>query len=228
MTTTMQTTTDAHLITIERATRIWRTIWIRFVALTLLTGLPLAVSATPGCRILVHGDSLSAAYGLKREAGWVTLLQTRLQSQGASCDVINASISGETTAGGLARLPALLQKHTPTHLVLELGANDGLRGLDTQAMQNNLQQMVDLSAKAGARVLLVGVRIPPNYGKAYQERFEGAFVQVAKRNRLPRVTSLLEGIETDRSAFQADGLHPTAEVQPRLLDNVWPQLKPLL
>lgn len=188
----------------------------------------LSAQAQTGCRLLVHGDSLSAAYGLKREDGWVVLLESRLASQRPDCKVINSSISGETSAGGLSRLPALLQTHKPTHVLLELGANDGLRGLDTQAFETNLDKMVRLSRDAGARVLLIGVRIPPNYGKAYQDRFEQVFVNVGKKHKLPRVPSLLDGFEADRSAFQADGLHPTAAAQPRILETVWPHIKPIL
>lgn len=196
-----------------------------------LTALLLALAFNPvwaACRILVHGDSLSAAYGLKREEGWVTLLAARLDTEGRKCEIVNSSISGETTAGGVARLPALISKHKPSHVVLELGANDGLRGLDPAAMQANLQQMVQLSRAAGARVLLVGIRVPPNYGKAYQDRFDAVFVTVAKTYQLPRVTSLLEGFETERTAFQPDGLHPTAASQQRMLDNVWPHLQKIL
>lgn len=201
------------------------------LSLKALAALTLALAFSPAqaaCRILVHGDSLSAAYGLKREEGWVTLLHARLQSAAKPCEVVNSSISGETTAGGVARLPALLEKHKPSHVVLELGANDGLRGLDPAAMQSNLQQMVKLSRSAGAKVLLVGIRVPPNYGRTYQEKFDSVFVNVARSNQLPRVASLLEGFEADRSAFQADGLHPAATVQPRILDNVWNQLEKLL
>ncbi len=209
--------------------------YVRLLTLVCLSALATLIAqpaaAGPGqqnCRIMVHGDSLSAAYGLKREEGWVALLAQRVESNGHRCDIVNSSISGETTSGGLSRLPALLDKHRPTHLVLELGANDGLRGLDPVAMQTNLQQMVQLSRKAGAKVLLVGIRVPPNYGKTYQDKFDAVFVNVAKTQLLPRVTSLLDGFETDRAAFQPDGLHPVAGVQMRMLDNVWAQLQKML
>ena len=182
-----------HLSTFDRI-RQFGSILMMATAALLFSPASLANSESTGqkqCRVMIHGDSLSAAYGLKREDGWVNLLAARLAERRPACEVINTSISGETTAGGLSRLPALLERHKPSHVVLELGANDGLRGLDTQAMQSNLEKMVKQSQTAGARVALVGVRIPPNYGKAYQERFDGVFIAVARQFRIPRVSSLL-------------------------------------
>lgn len=179
-------------------------------------------------RILVLGDSLSAAYGLPREAGWVALLQTRLQAQKFPHRVVNASISGETTAGGRTRLPALLKEHRPQVVILALGANDGLRGLSLQQTQDNLDAMIRSAKASGAGVLLIGMKLPPNYGPAYTERFQALYGTLARRHHLAFVPFLLERIATERALFQADGLHPTAEAQPLMLDTVWPTLKPLL
>jgi acyl-CoA thioesterase-1 len=178
--------------------------------------------------ILVFGDSLSAALGLRPEQGWVELLARRLQSQGYGYEVVNASVSGETSSGGLQRLPRALELHRPLIVVLELGANDGLRGLPVEAMRTNLAQMVRLSQAAGARVLLVGIRIPPNYGQRYGEQFAGAFPAVAQANHLPLVPFLLEDVALNPALMQEDGMHPSAAGEPIVLENVWPHLKPLL
>jgi acyl-CoA thioesterase-1 len=178
--------------------------------------------------LLVLGDSLSAEYGLPRDAGWVRLLKDRLAAERSQYIVVNASISGETTSGGRTRLPALLKQHRPAIVVVQLGANDGLRGLPVDAMNANLQAMIDLARKAGARVLLVGIRIPPNYGRDYTERFADQYTQLAARNRVPLVPFLLDGFADQAALFQADRIHPTRQAQPRMLDNVWPQLQPLL
>ena len=175
--------------------------------------------------ILVVGDSLSAGYGIDAEAGWVNLLRRRLAAQAASWRVINRSISGDTTAGGLARLPPLLEQYRPDIVIIELGSNDGLRGLSFEQMKANLQAMIDASRAAGGRVLLVGGRLPPNYGKAYTEAFHRSFQQLAQANQLPLVPFLLEGVALDRSLMQADGYHPNAKAQPRLMENVWSVLK---
>lgn len=175
--------------------------------------------------ILVVGDSLSAAYGIDVDAGWVNLLRRRLAVQAASWRVINRSISGDTTAGGLARLPPLLEQYRPDIVIIELGSNDGLRGLSFEQMKANLQAMIDASRAAGGRVLLVGGRLPPNYGKAYTEAFHRSFQQLAQANQLPLVPFLLEGVALDRSLMQADGYHPNAKAQPRLMENVWSVLK---
>ena len=178
--------------------------------------------------ILVFGDSLSAALGLRPEQGWVELLARRLQSQGYGYQVINASVSGETSSGGLQRLPRALELHRPVIVVLELGANDGLRGLPVDAMRANLAEMVRLSQAAGARVLLVGIRIPPNYGPRYGEQFAGTFAALAQANHLPLVPFLLQDVALNPALMQEDGMHPNAAGEPTVLENVWPHLKPLL
>nr|WP_275425976.1 arylesterase [Salinicola peritrichatus] len=174
--------------------------------------------------ILVMGDSLSAAYGIDPQAGWVSLLKQRL---GNSHEVVNASISGETTSGGAARLPDILRQHHPDIVLLELGGNDGLRGLSPQQMQVNLGKMIERSQNAGARVLLIGIEVPPNYGPTYANAFRSVFSQLAKEYDLPLVPFLLEGVDLD-TMLQQDGIHPTAEAQPIILDNVWSQLEPML
>jgi len=181
--------------------------------------------------ILVVGDSLSAEYGLKRGTGWVALLEQRLAKEKIAAKVINASISGDTTSGGRSRLPALLQQHHPTHVVIELGGNDALRGLPLAMSDENLSEMVDAARKAGARVLLVGMQVPPNYGSDYAKRFSDLFEKVAKRHQAALVPFLLAGIADapdPLKLFQADRIHPKEEAQPRMLDNVWPEFKKLL
>jgi acyl-CoA thioesterase I len=178
--------------------------------------------------ILVFGDSLSAAYGLRPEQGWVALLTQRLQAQGYGYQIVNASVSGETSSGGRERLPRALQLHRPELVVLELGANDALRGLPLRATRDNLAAMVQLSQAAGARVLLVGLRIPPNYGPRYTEEFAGIFPGLANQYHLPLVPFLLEKVALDPQRMQPDGLHPSAEGEPPILDTLWPYLKPLL
>jgi acyl-CoA thioesterase-1 len=178
--------------------------------------------------ILVFGDSLSAAYGIPRESGWVQLLARRLEAQRLPYTVVNASVSGETTAGGLTRLPDLLAVHRPILTILALGANDGLRGLPPRHMARNLEAMIELAKKRGSQVLLVGMRLPPNYGTAYTGKFQGVFSEVAKTGRVRLVPFLLEGIAGNMAYFQADGLHPDARAQPALLDNVWRELAPML
>lgn len=181
--------------------------------------------------ILVLGDSLSAEYGLKRGEGWVPLLDKRLTEQKVAATVVNASISGDTTSGGLARLPNLLTQHQPTHVVLELGGNDALRGLPLASTEDNLLQMTKAAQAAGAQVLLVGIQVPPNYGSDYTRRFEAIFAKVAAVTKTPAVPFLLKGIADGPDAavlFQADRIHPTAAAQPRMLDNVWPTLRKML
>jgi acyl-CoA thioesterase-1 len=179
--------------------------------------------------ILVFGDSISAGYGLARvEQGWVALLQTRLKEQEYGYQVVNASVSGETTAGGLARLPRALSLHHPGIVVLELGGNDGLRALPVAQMRLNLARMVDLAASAGAKVLLLGIRMPPNYGPEYTEQFRLCYSDLARDKNLPLVPFLLKDIALNPEFMQADGIHPNAQGQPKLLDNVWPTLAPLL
>lgn len=201
----------------------------------LQAGLALASVAAAGVahgretpRLLVLGDSLSAEYGLRRGAGWVSLLETRLRTQRLAWQVVNASISGETTAGGLSRLPALLAKHAPRVVVIELGGNDALRGLSLDGTRENMRRMARLSREAGARVLIAGMQIPPNYGRAYAERFSGMFADVAREADAALVPFLLAGVAEREELFQADRIHPTAQAQPIMLDNVWPVLLPVL
>lgn len=187
-------------------------------------------AAAPGAAktVLVVGDSLSAEYGIARGTGWVPLLGARLAQRYPNYRIVNASISGDTTRGGLARLPALLTRDQPAVVVLELGANDALRGLSLDATEQNLRAMARRSLHAGARVLIVGMQIPPNYGRDYAQRFMQVFPEVARSEHAALVPFLLEGIAADRSLFQADGLHPVASAQPRLMENVWRALEPLL
>jgi acyl-CoA thioesterase-1 len=178
--------------------------------------------------VLVVGDSLSAEYGLARGTGWVALLGQRLQADKIAANIVNASISGDTTAGGLSRLPALLQQHHPSVVVLELGANDGLRGLPVKSAETNLRTMIDMAEKAHAKVLLVGMRMPPNYGRAYTERFAGMYKDLSKQEKVPLVPFMLDGVAQEPANFQADRLHPVANAHPTILNNIWPQLAPLI
>lgn len=178
--------------------------------------------------ILIVGDSISAGYGLPPGAGWATLLQSRLAAEHFPHRVINASISGDTTAGGRARLAALLAQHRPAVTVIELGGNDGLRGGNLDAMRANIDAMVASAQKAGSRVLLLGMRLPPNYGPAYVQRFAGIYGDVAKARSAALVPFMFEGFGEDNAMFQPDGIHPVASAQGKLLDNVWRALKPLL
>lgn len=178
--------------------------------------------------ILVFGDSLSAAYRMPEERGWVALLQNRLDAEGLSYRVVNGSVSGETTGGGLARLPAMLQSNKPDIVVLELGGNDGLRGLPVPSIRQNLEQMIQLSQAAGARVLLVGIQIPPNYGPRYTTPFYDQYEELAEQYNLARIPFLLDGIAENSALMQSDGIHPTADAQAMILDIVWPTLLELL
>ncbi len=178
--------------------------------------------------ILVFGDSLSAGYGLSASQSWPSLLQKRLKAERENYFVVNASISGETTAGGLSRLPIALAQHHPAIVIIELGANDGLRGLMVQEMQKNLNHMVTLVKQQHAKVLLVGVRLPPNYGMDYTQKFQQVFAAVAQQQKVAFLPSLLNGIETNQALFQADGFHPIASAQVTVLDTVWRGLIPLL
>jgi len=178
--------------------------------------------------VLVVGDSLSAEYGIKRGTGWVPLLSARISEQYPKFQVVNASISGDTTSGGVARLPALLRQHAPAVVVLELGANDALRGLPLNMTEQNLRTMAQAARKADADVLIVGMQIPPNYGRDYAQRFAAVFSKVAKDEKARLVPFLMEGIATNRAMFQADGIHPNEDAQPQLVDNVWPALRPML
>ena len=193
-----------------------------------LAGLALAASTTWAARnILVFGDSLSAGYGIPQDAAWPSLLAKRLEQNRLDYSVTNASISGETTSGGRTRLAAALDKAQPAVVVIALGANDGLRGLPVKTMRDNLAAMAEAAQKKDARVLIVGQRLPPNYGP-YATQFHEAFAAVAKERKTALVDFLLDGVATRPELFQADNLHPTAEAQPMLLDTVWQGLAPLL
>jgi acyl-CoA thioesterase-1 len=186
---------------------------------------------TPGARVLVLGDSLSAEYGLAKGSGWVPLLQQKLQAQKLQYNVINASISGETSSGARSRSNALLQQHHPAVVIIELGGNDALRGLSLDATQDNLRAMMRAARQAKAKVLLLGMQMPPNYGADYTRRFASMYAQLAQQEHAALVPFFLRGIADAPDAsrwFQADQIHPIAQAQPRLLDNVWPVLRPLL
>jgi acyl-CoA thioesterase-1 len=188
-----------------------------------------AAGAGPSQVVLVMGDSLSAAYGLESpDQGWPALLQTRLKARGYDYTVVNASVSGETSGGGLTRFPQALASARPGIVILELGANDGLRGLPVSAMQANLGKMLDLAREAHARALLVSILLPPNYGKPYVEGFAAAYPALARRYKVPLSMFLLTGVADHPELMQADGLHPIAAAEPRVLDNLWPALEPLL
>ena len=196
-----------------------------------LTWLLIGLQGASGAQnriILSFGDSLSAAYGLQPEQGWVALLQQRLHGQGYEYQIINASVSGETSSGGLERLPHLLALHHPAIVLLELGANDGLRGLPLQTVHDNLVHMITLARDAGAQVLLLGIRLPPNYGVRYGDGFAALYSQLAKQYQLPWIPFLLAGVALDPTLMQADGMHPLAAGEPKVLDTVWPALVPLL
>ncbi len=186
------------------------------------------VAADKRAVILVVGDSISAGYGLPPGTGWTVLLAKRLAERHYAYDVVNASISGDTTAGGRARLPALLDEHRPAIVVIELGANDGLRGGDLNATRDNLDAMIDMATRAHARVLLVGMQLPPNYGAAYTTRFAALYADASRRHHVALVPFLMQGFAERFDLFQADRYHPTEAAQPRLLDNVWPVLAPML
>ena len=198
--------------------------WFLSAALALMC---IAQNAAAGT-ILIVGDSISAALGLDTRLGWASLLQQRLKEQGYDDQVVNASISGDTSAGGLARLPALLAEHKPQVVIIELGANDGLRGQPPAQLKQNLAAMVDDSQKTGAKVLLLGMLLPPNYGPRYTDAFAKVYSDLVSEKKVALVPFFLEGVGGHPEFIQADGLHPKANAQGRLLDNVWPTLKPLL
>lgn len=199
----------------------------RFVTFVVLLTFSLVSYANDNARILVLGDSLSAGYGIELKHSWVSLLAERIAGR-YPYQVINASVSGETSGGGLARLPALLKEHEPALVILELGGNDGLRGHPLNIMQQQLESIVKQSHSAGARVLLLGMQIPPNYGQRYTERFHKVYTQLAQQHDLAYVPFFLEGVATNRELMQRDGIHPTAAAQQTMLDNVWVGLEPLL
>lgn len=191
-------------------------------------GLMLAAQSAVAGTVLIVGDSISAAFGLDTRAGWVALLEKRLAQQGFDDKVVNASITGDTSANGLARLPEQLAAHKPDLVLLELGGNDGLRGMPVAQLQQNLASMIDLSRKAGAEVLLLGMQLPPNYGARYTKAFAQVYQTLADEKKVALVPFLLEGVGGVPTLMQADGVHPTAGAQGKLLENVWPTLKPLL
>jgi acyl-CoA thioesterase I len=191
----------------------------------------MSAATKPEPLILVVGDSLSAEYGLKRGQGWVALLEQQLKVEKMNARVVNASISGDTTSGGVSRLAPLLAQHKPSHVIIELGGNDALRGLPLSLTETNLSKMTQSAQKAGARVLLVGMQVPPNYGGDYGARFAATFTTVAKANKADVVPFLLKGVADGANPtemFQSDRIHPKAEAHPLMLANVWPQLKKLL
>lgn len=198
----------------------------------LLAGIVLALAAMSAYSapktLLVLGDSLSAEYGLARGQGWSKLLEQRLRQRQVDAVVVNSSISGDTTIGGKNRLPALLEKNRPDIVLIELGSNDALRGLPLTSTQDNLQAMIDLARRSKAKVLLIGMQMPPNYGPDYTRRFSEMFQTLAQQNKTALVPFFMEGIAADMDLFQADRIHPNERAQPMLLDNVWPHLKPLL
>ncbi|WP_347929357.1 arylesterase [Pseudomonas helvetica] len=199
-------------------------VWFLSAGLALMC---MAQNAAAGT-VLIVGDSISAAFGLDTRQGWVSLLEQRLKHEGFTETVVNASISGDTSAGGQARLPALLVEHKPEVVILELGGNDGLRGLLPTQLQQNLASMIDNARASGARVLLLGMQLPPNYGVRYTEAFAKVYSDLAEEKKIPLVPFFLQGIGGNPELMQADGIHPAVAAQGKLLENVWPTLKPLL
>lgn len=212
-----------HLPMPTKASNPLRTLLLAaFVLSILAAALPTRALANPAAPIiLIYGDSLSAEYGLKRGSGWAALLQDRLQREGFPHRIMNVSISGETTSGGLSRFDAALRKHAPKIVLLQLGANDGLRGLAISQTRKNLSAMIDRAQAQGAAVLLIGIRIPPNYGPDYTRQFDGLFTQLAAEKQVPLVPFLLDGIADNPLMFQADTIHPNEKAQPKILGNVW-------
>ncbi|APC18274.1 arylesterase [Pseudomonas frederiksbergensis] len=199
-------------------------VWFLSAGLALIC---MAQNAAAGT-VLIVGDSISAAFGLDTRQGWVSLLEQRLKHEGFTDTVVNASISGDTSAGGQARLPALLVEHKPAVVILELGGNDGLRGLLPTQLQQNLASMIDNAKASGAKVLLLGMQLPPNYGVRYTEAFAKVYSDLADEKKIPWVPFFLQGVGGNPELMQADGIHPAVVAQGKLLENVWPTLKPLL
>ena len=199
---------------------------VSLLSLVFVAWSPQVLAANPV--ILIYGDSLSAGYGLAQQQGWVTLLEKKIDSEHYPYTVINASISGETTSGGLSRFASTLTKTQPAVVVLELGANDGLRGLPVKNMANNLKSMIEQSKKAGAKVLLLGMKIPPNYGPKYSQSFSDTYAQLSKEHKVTLVPFMLENVAAKRELIQDDGLHPNLTGQPIILENIWPSLQRLL
>ncbi|WP_434572796.1 arylesterase [Pseudomonas sp. Z3-8] len=199
-------------------------VWFLSAGLALMCMVQNAAAGT----VLIVGDSISAAFGLDTRQGWVSLLEQRLKAEGFDDKVVNASISGDTSAGGLARLPTLLAAHKPELVVLELGGNDGLRGQPPTQLQQNLAAMIDSSRASGAKVLLLGMQLPPNYGRRYTEAFSKVYNTLAEEKKVPLVPFFLKDVGGVQGMMQGDGLHPSVAAQGKLLENVWPTLKPLL
>jgi acyl-CoA thioesterase-1 len=195
------------------------------IFVVLLLAMPVNAAAP---KILIVGDSLSAGYGIDLRMGWVALLQKRLKEKGYPHQLVNASISGDTSASALARLSGSLKRHRPEIVIIEIGGNDGLQGLSAEAMETNLKTMAIESGKLGAKVVILGMRLPPNYGPAYTEKFFSVYQRVATGQRAELVPFFLEGVAGQDGLMQPDGIHPTVEAQPRLVDNVWPTLSPML
>ena len=202
--------------------------WLTLATLIVVGSLGSRCAHSATKTLLVLGDSLSAEYGLPRGTGWVSLLDKQLKTEKTPLSLINASISGETTAGGRARLPALLEQHKPSIVVIELGGNDGLRGLSLAATQSNLREMISTSVADGAKVLLIGMRLPPNYGVDYSKRFVAMFQGLGREKSVKLVPFLLEGLDDTEQYFQPDRIHPNQKAQPIMLDNVWPVLRTML
>jgi acyl-CoA thioesterase-1 len=187
-----------------------------------------ALAASPPPAVVVVGDSLSAAFGIAPDQGWVQLLRDRLEQHGSACRVVNASITGDTTRGGLARLPALLERESPAVVIIELGGNDGLRGITPRVMADNLRQMVTLVRAAGGTPVLLGVELPANYGTDFRALFHDVYYEVADDESVPLVPSFLQGVAMEPELMQGDGIHPNAAAQPTMLETVWPTLAPVL
>lgn len=203
-------------------------ITVSLLPLSLQAG-PLETNANTDTKtIVIVGDSLSAGFGIKAEQSWPALLQKRLTKQNAHYRVVNASITGDTTRGGLSRLPELLKREQPDIVILELGGNDGLRGFSLKLIRKNLSDMIELSQKAGADVLLMGVRLPVNYGKKFRKKFEAVFIELASQHQTGLVPMLMKNVSTNPQLMQKDGIHPSAAGQPVMLENIWPELLPLL
>ena len=198
------------------------------LTLCLIAAAPLTARAAEPPVILIVGDSLSAGYGLVAGQGWVSLLQQRLKREGYGYRVVNASVSGETTDGGVQRLKRALDQHHPAIVVIELGGNDGLRGLPVSRLRSNLELLITQSRAAGAEVLLIAIRVPTNYGQRYTTSFRGVYTDLANRYKIGLVPFLSDQVAVDLALFQPDGIHPNAQAQPILLNNLWPQLTPLL
>jgi acyl-CoA thioesterase-1 len=198
---------------------------VNLVILVLVVALQPAQASQPARTVLVIGDSLSASYGLEPGQGWVTLLQNRLESEGYGYRVVNASISGDTTGGGLRRLPRALQQHRPAVVLIELGGNDGLRGTPIEVIRRNIGTMIELSRNAGARVVLAGMQMPPNYGSKYAVAFAQVYADLAQEHGSALIEFFLDGVALDRNLMQPDGIHPNAAGQPKLLENAWPVLE---